>query len=269
MQSRTSERVVYAGSWRQQDWPAWSACLRHMQPWTQRSTTARHGKGLLPLLENLPAALRRQAQAHSKKLGSQRPHQRGLKAATAAMPVTACCAPYASRATVNMTLKLDPSNNRPSKGRRPGSAGLGLASGGRHNWCTAEDDSDPDTSTLCMRQGMNFLAALLLVWLPREDAAYGALVVLMRDRGLRSLYGADLAMLQVAAHHLFCSSCADQHSSCPSCADHHLFCSSCAAHHLFCSSCAEHLRKAALVAAKSETDGHNVAAFTERLTPKQ
>jgi len=54
-----------------------------------------------------------------------------------------------------------------------------------------------------MRQGMNFLAALLLVWLPREDAAYGALVVLMRDRGLRSLYGADLAMLQVAAHHLF------------------------------------------------------------------
>ena len=44
---------------------------------------------------------------------------------------------------------------------------------------------------------MNFLAALLLVWLPREDAAYGALVVLMRDRGLRSLYASDLAMLQV------------------------------------------------------------------------
>lgn len=45
---------------------------------------------------------------------------------------------------------------------------------------------------------MNFLAALLLVWLPREDAAYGALVVLMRDRGLRSLYASDLAMLQVS-----------------------------------------------------------------------
>ncbi|KAK9836023.1 hypothetical protein WJX81_006680 [Elliptochloris bilobata] len=45
-------------------------------------------------------------------------------------------------------------------------------------------------------QGMNFLAALLLVWLPREDAAYGALVVLMRERGLRSLYASDLAMLQ-------------------------------------------------------------------------
>lgn len=45
---------------------------------------------------------------------------------------------------------------------------------------------------------MNFLAALLLVWLPREDAAYGALVVLMRERGLRSLYASDLAMLQVS-----------------------------------------------------------------------
>ena len=45
---------------------------------------------------------------------------------------------------------------------------------------------------------MNFLAALLLVWLPREDAAYGALTVLMRARGLRSLYAADLAMLQVS-----------------------------------------------------------------------
>jgi hypothetical protein len=43
---------------------------------------------------------------------------------------------------------------------------------------------------------MNFLAALLLVWLPAEDAAYGALVVLMRGRGLRALYAADLAMLQ-------------------------------------------------------------------------
>ena len=119
------------------------------------------------------------------------------------MPVTACCAPYALHALVNMTLNLDPSNIRPSKGRCPDSADLGSATGGRHNWCTAEADSDPDTITLCMRQGMNFLAALLLVWLPREDAAYGALVVLMRDRGLRSLYGADLAMLQVAAHQLF------------------------------------------------------------------
>ncbi len=46
---------------------------------------------------------------------------------------------------------------------------------------------------------MNFLAALLLVWLPAEDAAYGALVVLMRGRGLRALYAADLAMLQAPA----------------------------------------------------------------------
>ena len=51
---------------------------------------------------------------------------------------------------------------------------------------------------------MNFLAALLLVWLPREDAAYGALTVLMRARGLRSLYASDLAMLQASASRHAC-----------------------------------------------------------------
>lgn len=46
-------------------------------------------------------------------------------------------------------------------------------------------------------QGMNFLAALLLTWLPTQEAAFGALVVLMYGRGLRELYKRDLQALQV------------------------------------------------------------------------
>ena len=37
-------------------------------------------------------------------------------------------------------------------------------------------------------QGMNFLAALLLIWMPSEAEAFGGLVVLMQERGLRELY---------------------------------------------------------------------------------
>ena len=44
---------------------------------------------------------------------------------------------------------------------------------------------------------MNFLAALMLLWLPREAEAFAALTLLMRDRGLRELYKTDMAMLQV------------------------------------------------------------------------
>lgn len=46
-------------------------------------------------------------------------------------------------------------------------------------------------------QGMNFLAALLLLWLPSEEDAFGALVLVMKDRGLRELYKTDMTMLQV------------------------------------------------------------------------
>ncbi len=46
-------------------------------------------------------------------------------------------------------------------------------------------------------QGMNFLAGLLLCWLPSPADAFGALVVVMQERGLRELYKRDLAMLQV------------------------------------------------------------------------
>ena len=47
-------------------------------------------------------------------------------------------------------------------------------------------------------QGMNFLAALMLTWLPREAEAFGALVLVMKDRGLRELYKSDMQMLQVS-----------------------------------------------------------------------
>ena len=50
-------------------------------------------------------------------------------------------------------------------------------------------------------QGMNFLAALLLTWLPTQEAAFGALVVLMHGRGLRELYKSDLQALQVCWQH--------------------------------------------------------------------
>lgn len=46
-------------------------------------------------------------------------------------------------------------------------------------------------------QGMNFLAALLLIWMPTEAEAFGGLVVLMQERGLRDLYKTDMSALQV------------------------------------------------------------------------
>ncbi|KAL3133350.1 hypothetical protein ABBQ38_007223 [Trebouxia sp. C0009 RCD-2024] len=46
-------------------------------------------------------------------------------------------------------------------------------------------------------QGMNFLAGLLLTWMPNEATAYAGLVVLMQQQGLRDLYKSDLARLQV------------------------------------------------------------------------
>ena len=52
-------------------------------------------------------------------------------------------------------------------------------------------------------QGMNFLAALLLIWLPREADAFGALVLIMKDRGLRELYKTDMTMLQVSFFTLY------------------------------------------------------------------
>lgn len=45
---------------------------------------------------------------------------------------------------------------------------------------------------------MNFVAALLLTYLPEPDA-FGALVVLMQDRGLRRYYSTDMALLQASA----------------------------------------------------------------------
>ena len=46
-------------------------------------------------------------------------------------------------------------------------------------------------------QGMNFLAALLLIWMPSEADAFGGLVVLMEERGLRDLYKKNMTTLQV------------------------------------------------------------------------
>jgi hypothetical protein len=45
-------------------------------------------------------------------------------------------------------------------------------------------------------QGMNFVAGLLLMYLP-EASAFGGLVVLMQDRGLRKYYSTDMSLLQV------------------------------------------------------------------------
>lgn len=45
-------------------------------------------------------------------------------------------------------------------------------------------------------QGMNFVAGLLLMYLP-ERHAFGGLVVLMQDRGLRKYYSTDMSLLQV------------------------------------------------------------------------
>jgi hypothetical protein len=49
-------------------------------------------------------------------------------------------------------------------------------------------------------QGMNFVAGLLLQYLP-EAEAFGALVVLMTDRGLRKYYSTDMELLQVREGH--------------------------------------------------------------------
>jgi Rab-GTPase-TBC domain len=46
--------------------------------------------------------------------------------------------------------------------------------------------------------GMNFLAGVLLMYLPSEADAYGALVVLMQHRRMRELYKEDLAWLQAS-----------------------------------------------------------------------
>eukprot|EP00775_Hariotina_reticulata_P008509 gene8509-8691_t len=46
-------------------------------------------------------------------------------------------------------------------------------------------------------QGLNFVAGLLLMYLP-ERHAFGGLVVLMHDRGLRNYYSVDMSLLQVS-----------------------------------------------------------------------
>lgn len=52
---------------------------------------------------------------------------------------------------------------------------------------------DPDIG-YC--QGMNFIAGLLLLYLETESFAFGGLVVLMEERGLRELYNHDMSRLQ-------------------------------------------------------------------------
>lgn len=47
------------------------------------------------------------------------------------------------------------------------------------------------------QQGMNFLAGLLLTYLPSEAEAYCALALLMRQRGLREMYLPDMSVLQI------------------------------------------------------------------------
>jgi hypothetical protein len=47
-------------------------------------------------------------------------------------------------------------------------------------------------------QGLNFVAGLLLMYLP-ERHAFGGLVVLMHDRGLRNYYSIDMSLLQVSS----------------------------------------------------------------------
>ena len=60
-------------------------------------------------------------------------------------------------------------------------------------------------------QGMNFLAGLLLTYLD-PSAAFGVLVILMQERGLRELYKTNLSVLQVgAAEHLSRPLCVRQH----------------------------------------------------------
>jgi hypothetical protein len=54
--------------------------------------------------------------------------------------------------------------------------------------------SDPEIG---YTQGMNFLAGLLLTYLPTEAEAYCALSLLMRQRGLREMYLPDMSLLQI------------------------------------------------------------------------
>ena len=63
-------------------------------------------------------------------------------------------------------------------------------------------------------QGMNFLAALMLTWLPREAEAFGALVLVMQDRGLRELYKADMQMLQVPVSGILATCKTSVHRAC-------------------------------------------------------
>lgn len=49
-------------------------------------------------------------------------------------------------------------------------------------------------------QGLNFVAGLLLMYLP-ERHAFGGLVVLMQDRGLRNYYSTDMSLIQVSVGH--------------------------------------------------------------------
>ena len=51
--------------------------------------------------------------------------------------------------------------------------------------------------TLHHAQGRTVLAGLLLSYIEGEAEAFGALVLLMRERGLRALYLPDMALLQV------------------------------------------------------------------------
>lgn len=54
---------------------------------------------------------------------------------------------------------------------------------------------------------MNFLAGLLLTYMPNEACAFGGLVVLMQERQLRELYRTDLAQLQVSLYAFTLESC--------------------------------------------------------------
>ena len=54
---------------------------------------------------------------------------------------------------------------------------------------------------------MNFLAGLLLTYLSTQAAAFGVLVILMQERGLRDLYKTDLSVLQVGMPRLPAHGC--------------------------------------------------------------
>lgn len=58
----------------------------------------------------------------------------------------------------------------------------------------------PSPSQVGYCQGMNFVAGLLLMYLP-ERHAFGGLVVLMQDRGLRKYYSTDMSLIQVNEGH--------------------------------------------------------------------